>query len=348
MSGSISPKVGYVFEPVFLEHDAPGHPESSERLTSTMDFLRAEGLLPRLTRIPARPLSTEELSAVHSLDYIQLIKRASEQGGGYLHWDTYIVEGSFRAAATAAGGCIAAVEAVVRREVDRAFALVRPPGHHALPERGMGFCLFNNIAFAARYALEHLGLERLLIVDFDLHHGNGTQAAFYTFPQVLYFSVHQYPHYPGTGHWQEIGKGAGRGTTVNVPVPAGVGDKGYERIFQELLLPLARRFAPQLILVSAGYDAHWSDPLGGICLSIAGYARLTQMLKELAEELAEGRLAFMLEGGYQLPVLNQCIANAFRLLLGGEAAADPFGPAPRPSRDIGRLIEAIKALHKLE
>ncbi|MEE8163369.1 MAG: histone deacetylase, partial [Anaerolineae bacterium] len=190
-------------------------------------------------------------------------------------------------------------------------------------------------------------LERVLIVDFDVHHGNGSQEAFYDESCVLYFSTHQYPYYPGTGHWQEIGRGEGEGYTANVPLPGGVGDDGYERIFDEFLYPLAERYRPQLILVSAGYDAHWADPLAAMQLSITGYANLTRTLKTMADELCKGRLIFTLEGGYQLEVLAYAVLNTFHVLLGDEEIGDPLGPAPRSERDVSDLVDQLKGLHRL-
>lgn len=211
----------------------------------------------------------------------------------------------------------------------------------------MGFCLFNNVAVAALYALEEGGLERVLIVDFDVHHGNGTQDAFYRDPRVLYFSTHQYPHYPGTGHWREIGEGPGQGYTVNVPLEAGVGDEGYEAIFDELLYPLAERYRPGLILVSAGYDAHWSDPLAGMLLTVSGYARLARTLVGMARDLCSGRIAFVLEGGYNLQVLREAVLNSCLALLGRDEVVDSLGPSPRRERDIRDYLNQLRGLHRL-
>jgi acetoin utilization deacetylase AcuC-like enzyme len=247
----------------------------------------------------------------------------------------------------AAGGLVDAVEAVLNGRMDNAFAMVRPPGHHALTSRGMGFCLFNNVAVAARYALEEKGLERILIVDFDVHHGNGTQDSFYEESSVLYFSTHQYPYYPGTGHWREIGKGEGQGYTANVPLPGGVGDEGFQLIFDELLYPLAERYQPQLILVSAGYDSHWDDPLAMMGLTITGYANLARTLKAMADDFCGGKIAFTLEGGYHLEVLSHSILNALKVLLGDEDIVDPLGPSPRPERSIDDLLVQLKGLHRL-
>jgi acetoin utilization deacetylase AcuC-like enzyme len=262
--------------------------------------------------------------------------------------DTYVGPHSYAAALRAAGGLLQAVQAVLQGEANNAFALVRPPGHHAVASRAMGFCLFNNVAIATRYALREFGLERVLIVDFDLHHGNGTQDAFYEEPTVLYFSTHQYPYYPGTGHYQETGRGAGQGYTVNVPLPAGVGDTGYERVFAEILVPVARRYKPQLILASAGYDAHWADPLGGMLLSVSGYVSMARTLVALAEELCQGRLVLTLEGGYSLEALAASIAATFAVLLEDEQVMDPLGPARHVEQPVDPIVSAVKRVHGLE
>ena len=337
----------YVYDPIYLEHNLPGHPENKERLVRIMGLLGKQGMLERLVAVEATPVSLERLTRNHSQSYIDTVRQMAERGGGHLDLDTYMGTRSYQAALMAAGGLVNAVEAVLEGEVGNAFALVRPPGHHALTARGMGFCIFNNVAVVAHYALQEEGLERVLIVDFDVHHGNGTQDAFYDESSVLYFSTHQYPYYPGTGHWREIGRGEGVGYTANVPLPGGVGDKGYGYIFDEFLYPLAERYRPQLILVSAGYDAHWADPLAVMQLSITGYAGLTRTLKMMADELCEGRLIFTLEGGYQLEVLAYAVLNTFHVLLGDEAIEDPLGPAPRSGRDVSDLVDQLKGLHRL-
>lgn len=338
----------YVYDPIYLEHNAPpGHPENKERLVRIMGLLEKQGVLERLVAVEATPVSMGRLVRNHSQRYIDTVRQVAERGGDHLDLDTYTSPRSYEAALMAAGGLVNVVEAVLDGKVDNAFALVRPPGHHAVKSQGMGFCLFNNVAVAARYALQEKGLERVLIVDFDVHHGNGTQEAFYDESCVLYFSTHQYPHYPGTGHWREMGRGEGEGYTANVPLPGGVGDKGFSLIFDEFLYPLAERYQPQLIMVSAGYDAHWADPLAAMHLSLTGYANLTRTLKTLADELCEGRLVFTLEGGYHLDVLSYAVLNTFHVLLGDEEVVDPLGPAPRPERDVSGLIDQLKSLHRL-
>ena len=338
----------YVYDPLYLKHNESTHPENSRRLDQTMQYLQKGGLLERLTRLEARDVTVEQVAAVHRPNYIAEIRAAAEGSQGWLDMDTYIGPYSYAAALRAAGGLLQAVDAVLQGQANNAFALVRPPGHHAVASRAMGFCLFNNVAIAARYALRELGLERVLIVDFDLHHGNGTQDTFYEEPTVLYFSTHQYPHYPGTGHYQETGRGAGQGYTVNVPLSAGVGDLGYGRVFDEILVPVARRYQPQLILASAGYDAHWADPLGGMLLSVPGYANMARTLVELAQELCQGRLVLTLEGGYNLEALAASVAATFAVLLGDEQVGDPLGPARHPEQPVDQVISAVKRVHGLE
>lgn len=338
---------GYVYDPVFLEHDLRGHPENAQRLVRITSLLEETGTMDRLVEVQARDISMDELAWNHTPAYVDQVRSVADRGGGHLDMDTYVSAGSYEAALRASGGLLQLTTAVLEGHLDNGFALLRPPGHHALHSRGMGFCLFNNVALAAYAALEAHGLERVLIVDFDVHHGNGTQDSFDQDPRVFYFSTHQYPHYPGTGHWQEIGQGEGQATTANVPLSPGVGDAGYSLIFEDLLWPLAERYCPQLVLISAGYDAHWSDPLAGMALSIAGYAGLARTLKSLAEALCGGKLVFTLEGGYDLNVLSYAVLNTFKVLLGDNEVVDPLGPSPRDERSVDDLVEHLKGVHGL-
>ncbi len=338
---------GYVYDPRFLEHTLAGHPENRHRLESILQVLTERSVLERLTSIPPQPISEDRLQGVHTPAHIARVRQVAERGGGHLDADTYVTRHSYDAALLAAGGLLGLVEAVLAGKVDNGFALVRPPGHHATRSRGMGFCLFNNVALAAHFARKEKGLERVLIVDFDVHHGNGTQDIFYQDPTVLFFSIHQYPFYPGTGWIAETGQGAGKGYTVNVPLPPGVGDAGYAAIFEQILWPLAERFHPQLILVSAGYDAHWDDPLAMMLLSVPGYAHLAQELVAMASHLCQGRVVFTLEGGYHLQALAYGVLNTLYALLGEQEVADPLGPSPHPEREIEERIQKVKALHGL-
>jgi acetoin utilization deacetylase AcuC-like enzyme len=340
---------GYVYHPIYLEHDLPGHPENQQRLRRIFQVLEAQQMLQKLTHIQAVPATQERLERVHEPFYIEQVKSLAQRGGGHLDMDTYVRPASFEAALMAAGGLIEATRAVLHGEVDNAFALVRPPGHHALRSRGMGFCLFNNVAVAARYALAEHGLDRVLILDFDVHHGNGTQDEFNADPAVMYISTHQYPYYPGTGHWREVGKGEGTGSIVNIPLEGGIGDAGFAHILREIVEPVAWRFQPELLLISAGYDAHWDDPLAYMQLTIGGYAGIAQALKDLAEELCGGRLIFALEGGYHLEALAYSVLNTFAILLGDEdwKLVDPLGPSPRAEQPVERIIARVREAHGL-
>jgi acetoin utilization deacetylase AcuC-like enzyme len=340
-------ETAYVYDPIYLEHDLPSHPENARRLKQILSTLGETGMLARLTLLEPRPATAEELQRVHTAAHIERVQHVAQAGGGYLDPDTYVSPRSFEAALMAAGGLVQATEAVLAGAVANGLALLRPPGHHATATRGMGFCLFNNVAVAARAVLAGEEVARVFIVDFDVHHGNGTQDAFSSDPAVFYASTHQYPHYPGTGRWEETGIGAGEGTLLNVPLSAGVGDAGYAQIFAELVWPLAERFHPDLILVSAGYDAHWSDPLAQMTLSLTGYAGLGQELVHMAEQLCDGRIVFTLEGGYQLDVLACGVLNAFYAMRGEPSIADPLGPSPYPERPVDALVTRLKEVHGL-
>ncbi len=337
----------YVFDPIFLKHHQPGHPEGAQRLEAILEELRVTGLLEKLHQIHARPATRAEALTIHRPEHLDRIRRICLAGGGYLDPDTYTSADSYDAALMAAGGLIDLTLAVLDGRADNGFACLRPPGHHAEPGRPMGFCLLNNVAIAARAAQRQRGLERVAIVDFDVHHGNGTQAAFFTDPSVLYCSTHQYPHYPGTGRLTEIGDGAGKGSIVNLPLPADTSDDGYQKIFSEVVIPIVRRFQPQLVLVSAGYDCHWKDPLAGMGLSLTGIASISHMLVNLADDVCAGKIVFALEGGYNLDVLKTGVANTIRSLLGRADAADPFGPSPRRAPELSGLLEDALNIHAL-
>ncbi len=341
------PPTAYCYDPFNLRHHQAGHPENRERLRGTYELLQGDGILETMVAAASTPATDEQLLRVHTARHLSLVAQAVEHGR-HLDADTYVGPDSAQAARLAAGGLCQVVDLVVRGEAGNGFALVRPPGHHATPTRGMGFCLFNNVAVAAREAQARHGLQRVLIVDFDVHHGNGTQDIFYQDGSVLVFNTHQYPYYPGTGHLREAGQGAGQGATINVPFPAGVGDQGYALAFDQVLLPAARRFRPELVLVSAGYDAHWNDPLAGMQLSIAGYAGLVQRLVALAGELCGGRLVFTLEGGYDLEVLAHAVLTTLRLLSGSAAgASDPLGLCPWPEHGAEQVVQEVRRVHGL-
>lgn len=293
-------KTGIVRDDRYMEHVmGHGHPECPERLAAIYDMLDKEmgGLL---LGIPARKASREELAYIHSEPYIDEIASTSGVESTYLDADTQTSAGSYNAALLAAGGLIKAVSMVNAGTLDNAFALVRPPGHHAERSRAMGFCLFNNVAIAAMHARKKLGLDRILIVDWDVHHGNGTQHSFENDPGVLYFSSHQYPHYPGTGSYGETGEGDGEGYTLNIPLPTGYGDGDFISIYDKVLKPAALEYKPDMILVSAGFDIYKNDPLSGMNVTPEGFAGLTALLMDLANSCCEGKMVITLEGGYHV------------------------------------------------
>ncbi len=341
--------VGYVYDPIYLEHDVPGHPESPGRLRAIMSHLESGGLLGRMVEVPPRDATVEEIARVHARALVERVKEAADPYRD--HWldvDTYVVAQSYEAALRAAGGLMAATDAVLVGEVDSAFALVRPPGHHATRTHAMGFCLFDNVAVAAAHLLDSRGLARVAIVDFDVHHGNGTQDIFYRDGRVLYFSTHQYPFYPGTGYYDETGEGPGKGLIVNVPLPAGSGDETYLRAYREVCAPVLRRFRPELILVSAGFDAHFADPLAQMLVSTTGYYAISSLLRELAGELCEGRIAYALEGGYDHVALAWSVAACIETLLGGPHSEDPLGPgASVRGPDADAILVAVKKTHSI-
>jgi acetoin utilization deacetylase AcuC-like enzyme len=292
------------------------HPERPERLDVVMDALGKTGALGRLIRVAPRTIGEEELLLCHTPQYLATAKRDVEQGRAYLSTgDTDITRESWDAAAHAAGGVLNAVDAVLHRDAVNAFCAVRPPGHHATASRGMGFCMFNNVALAARYAQRRHGLERVMIVDWDVHHGNGTQEIFYNDPSVFFFSTHQWPLYPGTGRADETGDGAAQGTTMNFPFPAGSGRKEILGAVENSLMSAADRFRPDLVLISAGFDSRAGDLLGNFTLSDADFADLTRRVMEIAGRHAGGRVVSVLEGGYNLDGLASAAAAHVDALL---------------------------------
>jgi acetoin utilization deacetylase AcuC-like enzyme len=348
-------KIALLYDDAVLKHQPPeGHPERPARVQAVMDLLEREGMLDRLARLPVTPASREQLELVHAPEYLDFVEHVVSEGGGYLDaGDTVASAGSWAAATAAAGASIGAVDAVMAGGMDASFAVVRPPGHHAPPDRAMGFCILNNAAIAAAHAITEYGLSRVLVVDFDVHHGNGTQDCFYASPNVLYFSTHQSPAYPFTGALEETGIDAGIGYTVNVPLPPDVGEAGFLQAFDTILRPLARRFQPNLVIVSAGYDAHWRNSryVQGIRerLTVRGLAALSQSLCEIADAHCPGRLVGILEGGYDLEALAYGVLGTLRVWLGDIEVDDPIGPPPTSAKepDITTLLEQVKRVHGL-
>ncbi len=309
-----------VHDPCFKDHrTGPGHPESPDRLDAVAEALAAAGVLESALPIAPEPIDTGLLHLRHRPEYVRRFEQACREGAPLIDVpDCTISRESYRTALLAAGATVAATAAVVTGRARRAFCAVRPPGHHAESDRAMGFCMFNNIALAALAARLRYGVERVLIFDFDVHHGNGTQNAFYDDPAVCYISMHGHPHYlyPGTGLPEETGRGEAAGTTLNVPLLPGAGDEAYRAALTEQVLPAIRSFEPQLILLSAGFDAHRDDPLGNLALTDAMFVEVLECILEIARRCADGRVVSVLEGGYNLDVLRRCVAAHVELLAG--------------------------------
>jgi acetoin utilization deacetylase AcuC-like enzyme len=307
-----------IWDEAYAEHDTGEHPEGADRVATMVEHLERTDLWPRLTVFDEpRPATEEEILLVHTPAHLRVIKQAAQGRGAWLDPDTHVSARSYEIALLSAGGALLATDVWDDGLVP--FALIRPPGHHATPDRAMGFCLFNNIAVAAARLLDR-GCERVAILDWDVHHGNGTQAAFYAEPRVLFASAHEWPHYPGSGFFTECGEGAGEGFTVNVPLPAGAMDADYASVFDDLFGPIVRQFRPQALLVSAGQDIHQADPLGDMRVSETGFAQMALRCVRLAQELCEGRLAFVLEGGYQRTATARSVEAVLR------AVADESAP----------------------
>jgi acetoin utilization deacetylase AcuC-like enzyme len=316
-------------------------------VTAIVDGLEQSGLLDRLIPIPERIATDTELQLIHHPGLVEILRKLDAAGGAVLDPDTTLLTGSFDAAARAVGGALNAVDRVLgvgahgRAPLQAAFCLDRPPGHHATPTRSMGFCFFNQVAITARYAQRVHGVDRVAIVDIDVHHGNGTQDAFEEDSSVLYCSTHEYPFYPGTGHWRETGAG----NVVNLALPAGCGDVEYAAAFEQVIVPAVRRFEPELLLVSSGFDAHLADPLADMAVTESGYAHMAGRIQQLADELSGGRAVWVLEGGYRLEALSRSVVAVLRVLLGETESVAVEGT---PRDDVIRLLRRIVELHRLD
>ncbi len=323
------------------EHVYPGHPEEPRRL-SLLDGLKNRPYAASLQWIEAAPASVEEIASVHDAGMVKAVDAACQQGPGIIDYaPTYVTRTSYRDALNAAGGTLASTRRVLEGKAQNAFAIVRPPGHHAEPDRPMGFCLFNNIAITARLALES-GLKRVLIVDFDAHHGNGTQAAFWKEERCAYFSTHQEFIYPGSGRIEEAAHAKGR--IVNLPLPARSGDRAFDLVATQVLAPLVERFKPEMVFVSAGFDSHWDDPLTTLGLSSAGYFSLARQLVELATLHCDGKIVFVLEGGYNPEVIATGVDACLSALTGsGFTPADDSSPYAEP--EIQLRLDVLRKWH---
>ncbi len=304
-----------IYSDEYKKHNTDKHPENYHRLEVIIEALYQSGLWEKLEHISPRYATQEEILYVHTIEYIEKVKTLCENGAKGLDLDTIISKESYDIALLAAGGVLTALDGIMKGNYTNAFVAVRPPGHHAEANKGMGFCIFNNIAIGAKYAQNKYNLERIAIIDWDVHHGNGTQEAFYEDPNVLYISLHQYPFYPGSGVKSQIGHNAGEGTTLNIPLPAYSNDDDYAIAFETLVIPALNVFEPQLLLISAGFDAHQSDPLAMMKLTTEGFIQMTHSLKDIAEKYAEGRLVSVLEGGYNLIELPICVREHIKILL---------------------------------
>ncbi len=330
-----SRSVGVVEDRRYRDHvGPPGHPERPERLAAVGDAIAARR--DALVDVPARLAQPEEILRVHQRGHLDRLEQAARQAPSRLDPDTYMGTGSFDVAHLAAGGAIDLVRRVCRGELDAGLAAVRPPGHHAEADRAMGFCLLNNAAIAARAAQAEEGVDRVLLLDWDVHHGNGTQHSFAEDPSVLYVSLHQFPDYPGTGDFDEAGRGRGRGTTLNIPLPAGCGDAEYVAALERVLVPVASAYRPELLMVSCGFDAHRDDPLAQMCVSGDGFRAMTGIVRELADGLCGGRLVLLLEGGYALSGLREGTEAVLDVLLDPAPERPPIAEVAR-----GTHLEAV-------
>jgi acetoin utilization deacetylase AcuC-like enzyme len=333
-----------VVDRAYLKHDpGEGHPERSERIRILLDL--AEQIdRQKFELLPPRAAARAEIESRHGAEYVALIESTSRSNRYALDGDTMTCRDSFAVGLLAVGGFLRLLDAIAAGEYRNGFALVRPPGHHAMKNRAMGFCLFNTIAIGADHIKRSYDAKKILIMDWDVHHGNGTQHAFYDDPTVLFISTHQFPYYPGPGALNEVGVDAGEGFTVNIPLPAGCGDAEYLQVFNDIVLPSAEKFEPEWVLVSAGFDPHRRDPLGGMAVTEAGFAAMAGLLLQTAERYADGRIAFLLEGGYDLTGLRDSVAAVLETIQGGRRK--PGFALASDGKRIHPLINRIRQTHE--
>lgn len=327
-------RTGIILDARYQDHSTGrNHPERPARISTLLNRLE-EYQRPNLKRFEPRPATPEEIGLIHDSTHVERVAATAEKSYFAFDADTPVSAQSYATALLATGGLLTLLEAIMARDIDNGFALVRPPGHHAERNRAMGFCLFNSAAIGAQYLRERFGLKRILVMDWDVHHGNGTQHSFYDDRGVLYISTHQYPYYPGTGAAEEVGRGQGEGYTVNLPLPSGWGDAEYQELFQWVIDPICRQFDPEFVLISAGFDAHVRDPLGGMEVTEEGFAMMARVLLRVARDHAQGRCAAILEGGYDLEGLQRSVTRVLDEM-GGDAltaalpALTPRGLLPR-------------------
>jgi acetoin utilization deacetylase AcuC-like enzyme len=308
--------VSLISDPVYLKHETGAHPENARRLEAIISALdKDESLSNRLVRIAPKPAPNEDIARCHREELVYHLESLCVRGETYVDVDTRISPESFEVAKLAAGAATTAVDAVMNQDGGRAFCVIRPPGHHATITNAMGFCLFNNAAIGARYAQTRYGVERVLIIDWDVHHGNGTQDIFWNDPSVFYFSTHQYPHYPGTGAADERGAGRGEGTTLNIPLSMGTPARNHRQAFIDAMHQIERGFPPDLVIISAGFDSRRGDPLGGLMLEDADFSEMTKEVLRVAEKHSSGRVIGLLEGGYNLELLGGSVKSHISALL---------------------------------
>lgn len=340
-------KTGIVQGEIFLKH-IPGNncPDTPQRLQELYSMLKGPDMQDIFVDILPRKARREEILLFHTPEYFEKIAETKDKALIAFTADTHACEDSFDAALYATGGLLNAISQVADQKLDNALALIRPPGHHAEKSRAMGYCLFNHVAIGARFAQKHLNFARILIIDWDIHHGNGTQHAFEKDPGVLFFSVHQAGLFPGTGSFTETGSGPGEGYTINLPIPKGYGDAEYAAIFERLLRPVAEQFAPELILVSAGFDTHKDDPMGGMRLTAHGFAGMTASLKKIADRVCRGRLVLCLEGGYNCQALSGSVKAVLKEMAGKTCCDLPAMAAGADKRKMAYVVQRCRDVHK--
>lgn len=345
MAENLAPII-YYYPENHESHRASQHPERPQRIEAIREALEASGYWQPYEKVSPTVIDKNTLFHIHTPDYLKRLQSACDRGQ-WFDQDTYLVPESWGVAHNSSGGAISVARKVWTRQANTGFALCRPPGHHATPKKAMGFCLLNNIALAAEDLLQNHGVNRIAILDFDLHHGNGTQEIFYARGDVFYISTHQWPLYPGTGRMDEQGVGEGFGTTANIPFPPGTGDEGFYACIQEIIFPLLMNYQPEIILISVGFDSHWMDPLGFLQLTASGYGKLILMIKQWAEENCFGRIAAILEGGYNLEAIAACSQTLVAALL-GQPVLDLLGNPPHPDTTRWRsTLDQVKKLWRI-